>query len=303
MLAESFVSMSALERKPRPVFFVLLVASFALWGHPLASTLRLALENDAHTHILLIVPLTCGLICLERKALRPAFEPSAAVGASLLAGALLLAGAAKWVSGLPDDVRLSMSMFALVTWWLGSIIRCFGARAFQTFLFPLCFLFLMVPIPNVVVNGIIEFLQQQSATTARIIFRVAGVPVTQDGIILSIPGLDVEVVRECSSIRSSLILVITTMVLAHLLLCSWWRKTLLVAAAIPLSFVKNGLRIFVISELGTRVDPGFLDGRLHHRGGIVFLSIALGVVALLLWILRRTEPPNPQKLVLSTTPE
>ncbi|SRR5713101_4850484 len=113
----------------------------------------------------------------------------------------------------------------------------------------------------------IEWLQQQSAITARVMFRVAGVPVTQDGIMLSIPGLDIEVARECSSIRSSLMLVITTMVLAHVLLRSWWRKSLLIAVAIPLSFVKNGFRIFVIAELGTRVDPGFLDGRLHRQGG------------------------------------
>ena len=117
---------------------------------------------------------------------------------------------------------------------------------------------------------------------------------------LSIPGMDIEVARECSSIRSSLILVTTSMVLAHLLLRSWWRKSLLIAAAIPLSLVKNGLRIFVISELTTRVDPSFIEGRLHRQGGIVFLSIALGVVAVLLWVLRLTEA---QKLLVSTAPE
>ena len=117
---------------------------------------------------------------------------------------------------------------------------------------------------------------------------------------LSIPGLDIGVASACSSIRSSLILVITTMVLAHLLLGSWWRKSLLVAVAIPLSFIKNGFRIFVIAELGTQVDPAFLDGSLHHHGGIVFLSIALGAVSALLWALRVTSAVNPQKLVLST---
>jgi len=84
-------------------------------------------------------------------------------------------------------------------------------------------------------------------------------------------------------------LVVTTMVLAHLFLRSWWRKALLVVAAIPLSVAKNGLRIFTIAELATRVDPGFLDGNLHHHGGIVFFAIGVVVVVVLLWILRRTE--------------
>ena len=143
-------------------------------------------------------------------------------------------------------------------------------------LFPLCFLFLMVPIPKFALNWIVEFLQQQSAVAARLMFRAAGVPVTQDGIMLSIPGLDIEVARECSSIRSSLMLVVTTLVLAHLFLRSWWRKVLLVAAAIPLSVAKNGLRIFTIVELGTRVDPGFLKGKLHHHGGIIFFGLGGG---------------------------
>jgi exosortase/archaeosortase family protein len=78
-------------------------------------------------------------------------------------------------------------------------------------------------------------------------------------------------------------------VLAHLFLRSWWRNLVLVLIAIPLSIAKNGLRIFVIAELGTHVDPGFLDGRLHHHGGIVFLVIALGAIVVFLAILHRGE--------------
>jgi exosortase/archaeosortase family protein len=106
---------------------------------------------------------------------------------------------------------------------------------------------------------------------------------------LSIPGLTLEVAKECSSIRSSLMLVVTTMVLAQLLLRSAWRKTLVVAVAVPLSVVKNGLRIFTIAMLGTRVDPGFLTGNLHHHGGVVFFLIALAGIFLLIWALRRAE--------------
>ncbi len=114
---------------------------------------------------------------------------------------------------------------------------------------------------------------------------------------LSIPALDIEVARACSSIRSSLVLVITTMVLGHLLLRSCWRKALLIALAIPLSFVKNGLRIFVVCELAMR-NPAYFEGWLHRQGGVVFLSIALVVVVGLLWTLRRAEIPGSQQLVI-----
>jgi exosortase len=281
-------------------FAFLCALSFLFWWHPLASTLRLALTNDAYTHILLILPLSVSLIYLDRDRIKPIEENHRALrvlssnhiasASAILTGAVLISCYAHWgQSNISQGGRLSLSMFALVVWWIGSVILCFGVKAFRSFLFPLCFLFWMVPIPPFALDKIVLFLQHQSAFAARILFLAIGVPVTQNGIVLSIPNLDIEVATECSSIRSSLLLIVIAMVLAHLFLRSWWRKSLVVAMAIPLSVAKNGLRIFTIAELGTRIDPGFLDGKLHHNGGILFLVIALLVVGALIWVLRRSE--------------
>ena len=295
-------------------FAFLCAVSILFWWHPLVTTLGLALANDAYTHILLILPLSAALIYfdsrfqdskyLDSKAFRIDPQSSPRIGAALLALALVTGCYARWgMAAAPDDLRLSLGMLALVTWWIASVLLCFGPKTFSSFLFPLCFLFLLVPIPEFALSGIVEFLQYQSAFAARIMFRAVGVPVTQDGIMLSIPNLDIEVARECSSIRSSLMLVVTTLVLAHLFLRSWWRKVLLIAAAIPLSVAKNGLRIFTIAELGTRVDPGFLNGNLHHHGGIVFFGVSVVAVGALLWVLRRTEFPALQASSVQAAPK
>jgi exosortase len=271
-------------------FVFMLAVSVALGWRPLMSTLTLALRSDEYTHILLILPLSCALVYLQNLRRLPDFKPAVGAGSALLIVALLVASFARGgADGLTPNVRLSLSMFALVTWWIGCIAFYLGIRAFQALLFPLCFLFWLVPIPAIALDAIIHFLQHQSALAARVLFMAAGVPVTQDGIVLSIPGLDIEVVRECSTIRSSLMLIVTTMVLAHLFLRSGWRKAVLTAATVPVAAVKNGLRIFTITQLGTRVDAGFFDGRLHHRGGIIFFAISLAMMAVLLWGLRRTE--------------
>jgi exosortase len=144
-----------------------------------------------------------------------------------------------------------------------------------------------------VLNVIIALLQQWSAWTAYAFFAVFGIPVTQDGVLLTIPGLTLQVAQECSSIRSSSMLLVTTMVLAQLLLRSPWRKALVIGLAVPLSVAKNGLRIFTIAMLGTKIDRGYLTGRFHHQGGIVFFAIALIGVFALLWIFRRGEESSP----------
>jgi exosortase len=154
-------------------------------------------------------------------------------------------------------------------------------------------LFLLAPVPEVVLNALVRWLQYGSAWTATLLFRAVGEPVQCSGVFISLAKLNIEVAEECSSIRSSCLLAITTIVLAQLFLRSWWRKALLIAAAMPLSVAKNGLRIFTIAELGTRVDRGFLNGRLHHEGGVVFLGIAVAAVVAMLWVLRKREVPGP----------
>jgi exosortase len=274
---------------PSGKFALLCAVSLVIGWHPLVSTFMLALRSDQYTHLLLIVPISASLIFSERSVLKPPFEPAVRFGSALLVIAILFGGASRWMTDLPSDTQLSLAMLGIVTWWIGSFAFCFGLRTARLFLFPLCFLFWLVPIPAPVLNKIVAIWQQGSAISASLLFSALGIPVTQDGILLSIPGLSLEVAQECSSLRSSLMLVVTTMVLAHLFLRSFWRKAAVVLVAIPLSIVKNGIRIFTISMLGTHVDPGFLHGNLHRNGGILFFLLALSAVLLVMWMLSRGE--------------
>ncbi len=270
--------------------------SLILWWQSLVSTLGLALRNNEYTHILLILPLSAALIYMEWSSGHAQPESNFRSGSVLLLLAVLtgLVGSKWWgPAGIPPDVQFSLSMLALVTWWIGAFVACFGTRISRMCVFPLCFLFGLIPLPKFALDTFVRLLQQGSALAAHLLFAAVGVPVAQDGVLLTIPGLTVQVAQECSSIRSSSMLLVTTMVLAQLLLRSPWRKLLVVAIAVPLSVAKNGLRIFTIAMLGTRVDPGYLTGRLHHEGGIIFFGIALIAVFVLLWILRRGEDVAP----------
>ena len=53
--------------------------------------------------------------------------------------------------------------------------------------------------------------------------------------------------------------------------------------------LKNGVRIFTLTLLASYVDPGFLYGRLHREGGVVFFLLGLLLLAPLLWVLQRSE--------------
>jgi exosortase len=124
-------------------------------------------------------------------------------------------------------------------------------------------------------------------------FRITGVPYLRQGLVFLLPGVSIRVAEECSGIRSSLALLITTVLASYLFLRTPWRKLLLCAVVVPSAVLKKGLRIATLSTLSILaiyVDPGFLYGRLHHEGGIVFFMLALVPIALLvMWFQKREK--------------
>lgn len=281
-------------KKNQVIFIGLCSLSLLAGWRPLFDTLALSIQNDEYTQILLILPISAALIFLEHPWLSSMGGWDLRVAPALLATAFTAAGFTfLWFAGISGDVKLSIQMIALVLSWVGIFVLCFGAAVARSVLFPLLFLFGLVPVPQIGLNVIIAWLQLGSAWAAHALFAIFGVPVFQECTFLTIPGLTVQVAQECSSIRSSSMLLVTTIVLAQVLLRSPWRKVFVICLAIPLSVAKNGLRIFTIAMLGTRVDPGYLTGRLHHQGGILFFAIALLGVFFALAVCRRQESASP----------
>jgi exosortase len=269
--------------------FFFLAATLLLW-RPFITTLSRGLSDPESAYLLVILPVSLALIVSGWRGPDPSAHPVTWPGLVVLAAGLVTA-IASWLAGAArvGEYELSLFMLALVLCWMGGFTLIFGAAVARYFLFPLSFLFWMVPMPSSWLASIIRFLQWSSAVSAAFLFSILGTHVSRDGIVLDIPNLTVEVAQECSSIRSSLVLVITTMVLAHLFLRSFWKQALLVGLSIPLAVAKNAVRIVTIALLGTRIDPSYLTGRLHHEGGIVFFSMALVAVVILLWFMRRSE--------------
>lgn len=300
------IKSAPLTAQSQLLFVVLIAISLAIWWGPIRASLHLALSDEQYTHILLVAPLSAAVFFVDRKHSdefrRTSIHPPTRFRV-LITLAVTTAGVIallSWTLRVSPDLRLASEMMALVGVWIAASVLCFGVSASRQALFSLLFLFWMIPPTDLVLNSIVRLLQEGSASTAYFLFWIARIPVAQRGMLLHIPGLTLEVAPECSSIRSSLILIITTIVLAHLLLRSPWKKVLVVALAIPLSIFKNGLRIFVLGVLATRIDRTFLTGRLHRQGGVIFFLIALVAILFVIWVLRRgeTEKSQPETALL-----
>jgi exosortase C (VPDSG-CTERM-specific) len=154
---------------------------------------------------------------------------------------------------------------------------------------PMSFLAFLIPMPDGVADALEIASMRASADVAAWMVRLTGVPLLRDGQVFALPGITLQVAQECSGIRSSWVLFITSLVASHLFLKSSWRRTMLVAFVIPLGIVRNGFRILVIALLCVHVSPRMIDSVIHHQGGPLFFALSLVPLTCLLWLLRRGE--------------
>jgi len=249
-----------------------------------------SVHDDSYSHILLIPLISVSLVYAAREKVFAEIRPSIGPGAALVALGLSAFWLASRRSLSADDrLYLSEATLSILLIWTGGFLVFYGRRAVRAALFPLVFLLLMVPLPDAVLGRVIHLLQEGSTEVALLIFKAVGVPVLRQGFVLSLPTVTIEVASECSSIRSSIALLITCVLAAHFLLRTTWRAWLFIALVIPLSVVKNGIRIATLTLLSVYVDPHFLTGSLHREGGFVFFFLALAMLWPVLLLLQRSE--------------
>lgn len=284
--------LATLTSRQRNRLFALLIGLTVLvfWG-PLWTLVQFSRQSEQYSHLVLIPIVAVVLLYQERAKIFSRVESGFAWGGPVAAaGALFYALHLFAGSRLSENDRVALAIFSVVLIWLGLFLMFYGRQAFRAGLFPLLFLFLMVPIPQALLGSTIRVLQLASAEATDILFQIFRVPVYRDGMVFALTNnIVIEVARECSGIRSSLALFITSLLAGHLFLRSRWTKVALYVAVFPITVFKNGLRIVGLSVYAAYVNPAILDGLAHRRGGIPFFGLALLVLGVVLWMLRKTE--------------
>src|SRR5438046_5477613 len=184
-----------------------------------------------------------------------------------------------------------MTLFALsfVCFVIAGTFLFLGSRWAYSAMFPLFILAFMITLPEAAVDLLENASKEASAEVANWLFLISGTPFLRNGTVFQLPGIAVEVAKECSGIRSSLVLVITSLLAANMFLRTTWRRALLVGAVIPLGLLRNGLRILVISLLCVHIGPHMIHRVIHRRGGPVFFVASLVPLFVVLWWMRRGE--------------
>lgn len=200
-------------------------------------------------------------------------------GTSLLALPLLVVCLAAGITA-ELDFLISLAPYAFVG-ALGAVVLAFYGWRGLAWSFPvLVVLLLGCPLPGPVLERLTLPLKTVASQLAVGLLNVTGIQTFLDGNVITLPGTESLLVADaCSGIRS-LISLVSLAVLACLVWKRHWVvKLLVVAAAVPIAIVVNGLRIWLTGYLTVRVSPEAAAGAFHLLEGFVLFAVA----GLLLW--------------------
>ena len=269
---------------------ILLLAAF---GQSLLALANYAAHSALHSHILLIPFVSAYLLYIRRDQLPRKYVADLPLGMVFLAGGLGFFLFTYWLNfagrALADNYYLVLLTLSFLCCLAAAGFFFFGRGWMRAAAFPLGFLIFMVPMPDAMADALETASKYASAEVANFLFHLSGTPFLRVGLIFQLPNITIEVAQECSGIRSSWVLFMTSIVAANLFLKTPWRRFALVIFVIPLAILRNGFRILVIGLLCVHMGPQMIHSLIHRRGGPVFFVLALIPFFLVLWLLRKGD--------------
>lgn len=226
--------------------------------------------NNSHGFL---VPLVSLWLVRERweqlRRLRPA--PSW-MGAGLIGGGILvlLAGSL--------GAELFLQRTSMVAVILGLIWFNLGWGAVKLLAFPVLFLLLAVPIPQIVLNVIAFPLQLFAAQAAEWSLNLLAIPVYREGNIIELSHTTLEVAEACSGIRSLVSLIALSIIFAYFAQKHIGPRLLLTVSAIPIAVIANAFRVAGTGVLAHVYGTAAAQGFYHTFSGWLVFVVAFAIL-------------------------
>src|SRR6266487_3397409 len=190
------------------LYLVILCGTFAL---PLREFITYARHSEVHSYVLLIPFVTAYLIYIRWKYLPR--ELSSAWGSALL---LAIAGAGALLANyhfavIGQNDHMTLIALSFVCFVIAGVFLFLGSKWARSAMFPLFFLAFTIPLPEAAVDSLETASKEASAEVANWLFLLTGTPFLRWGTDFQLPGFTIMVAKECSGIRSSLVLLITSL--------------------------------------------------------------------------------------------
>ncbi len=191
---------------------------------------------------------------------------------------LVLGVAALSIGRLGVELTAMRSGFVLSL--IGMVLLLFGREIFRILTFPLLFLFLMVPLPQSLVNVVAFPLQLLAAGAAVDALQALGIPALVEGNIIHLAHAKLFVADACSGLRSLMALLTLGVVFAYFFRKNNIERLVLIASTIPIAIFVNAVRVALTGILTHHYGEDMASGVIHEFQGMITFSVAFVLLLL-----------------------
>jgi EpsI family protein len=283
-----------------PALAVLAAVTLALlfaYREALASMVRLWNNSPMYSYGF-TVPLVSAYLLWSRRnalgALTP--RPSWAIGS-----VVLLAGVLMTIAGRIGGIQVLEQLAFLVS-LAAAVLILFGVAYLRVGWASLAYLLLMVPLWDGFTEALHEPFQQRSAAIGVWLLHVTGIPAFRDGTFITLPNLEIEVARVCSGVNYLVAVVALGLPLGYVFLRDNWRRLVLLAVAVLVAALSNGLRVALICTLAYYEVGSPLHGPFHVLHGLFVAGVGYVVLFAGLQVLAPKNDREPASLESASAP-
>jgi len=223
--------------------------------------------SDTYTHCFFVIPIAAYLAWRRRDDLRLLTPEPFWPGLLLIAGA----GAVWLVSHVAGVLFYEQLAFAVLVPAL--VITLFGLRVARVLTFPLAFLFFAVPFGEALHPALMSF----TARATVIGLRLTGVPVAVEGMYLTTPTGNWQVVEACSGLRFLISMFTLGCLFAYMHFRLARNRILFGTLALIAPVLANGLRAYVMVLTGYLSRREIGAGFDHFAIGWTVFAIAMAI--------------------------
>jgi exosortase len=157
----------------------------------------------------------------------------------------------------------------------GMVLYFFGKRVFSLSLLPICYLFLMVPIPYIIYDAMAFPLKLFVTKVSVGFLQLVGVVVLREGNIIMFPSTTLEVADACSGIRSLMSLIALAVAYAFFMRIPNVKRWIIIIAAVPIAIATNSLRVIITGILAQWWGAKAAEGFFHEFAGLAVFALAM----------------------------
>ena len=224
--------------------------------------------DSYYSHGFLIPLVSLYWIFQQRKKLAKLKQESSLLGLGILVFGIVL-------QVISSVLRIYfLSAISLIVVLLGAVHFLFGIKIFKATWFPIGFLFLMIPLPLLIISEITLQLKFFVAQVAVQLLNASGIPALREGSYIQMRHAEVLVGDPCSGLRSFLAFLCLGFVFAYGEGIAFWKRATMVLIAFPLAIVSNIGRVFLLGLVGEIYGVEAIHGWFHEGSGILSFSIA-----------------------------